>query len=90
MPSGGASLVPMVQAADFRECDHLAFGGSLHASWRGRVFLERQMCPRPVIIGDISGEQSPHVRWAENNHVIQTLAANGSNESLRIRILPRA
>jgi hypothetical protein len=43
-----------------------------------------------MIVGDILGEHSPHVRWAEDDHVIQTLAAQGSNQSLRIRILPRA
>jgi hypothetical protein len=80
----------MVQAADFRECDDLAFRRSLHASWRRRVFLERQMCPRCMIVGDELGKHSPHVRWAEDDHVIQTLAAQGSNESLRMRILPRA
>jgi hypothetical protein len=42
-------LVPIVQAADFRECDDVAFRRSLHASWRRRVFLERQMCPRCMI-----------------------------------------
>jgi hypothetical protein len=33
--------LPVVQAADLRECDHVALGGSLHTSWRRRVFLER-------------------------------------------------
>src|SRR6267142_1416131 len=34
--SGCAAFVTVVQAADFRECDHAAFVWSLHAAWRGR------------------------------------------------------
>jgi hypothetical protein len=38
--SGGASFIPMVQAADFPECDHGALGDALHASGRWRIFRQ--------------------------------------------------
>ena len=41
--SGSASFVAMVQSTDFRTRDDVTFSWRLHASWRGRVFLQRQM-----------------------------------------------
>jgi hypothetical protein len=37
----GASFVPVVQAADFPERDHVTFGDAVHPSPRGRVFRQR-------------------------------------------------
>ena len=53
--SGDASFVPMVQAADFAECDHVTLGGALHASGRRRIFRQREMSPRSVIVRKIAG-----------------------------------
>ena len=50
--SGRASFVAVVEAADFGESDHAPFDGSLHASRRRGVFLQREMRPRPMVIGD--------------------------------------
>ena len=50
--SGGASFVPVVQAADFPESDHVPLGDTLHASGRWRVFRQRQMCSRSVMHGE--------------------------------------
>jgi hypothetical protein len=87
--SGCASFVTVVQAANFRERDHAAFFWRLHAAWRGRVFRQGEMGPRSVIVEDISGERAPQMRLVEDDHVVEALAANGSDQSLRIRILPR-
>jgi hypothetical protein len=38
VPSGGASLVTVVQAADFWNCDHVTLGDGLQASGPWRVF----------------------------------------------------
>jgi hypothetical protein len=75
----------VVQAANFRERDHAAFFWRLHAAWRGRVFRHGEMGPRSVIVEDISGERAPQMRLVEDDHVVETLAANGSYQSLRIR-----
>ena len=84
--SGGASLVAMVQSADFRERDHLTFHRGLHASWRGRVFLQREMRSRPMIIGDISGAHAPQMRLVDDDHVIETFASDRSDQSFNVRI----
>jgi hypothetical protein len=87
--SGCASLVTVVQAADFRERDRAAFVRSLHAAWRRRVFRQGEMGPRSVIVENISGERAPQMRLIEDDHVIEALAAHGTDQALRIRILPR-
>jgi hypothetical protein len=87
--SGCASFVTVVQAADFGECDHAAFVWSLHAAWRGRVFCQGEMGSRFVLVENISGERAPQMRLVEDDHVIEALAAHGTDQTLRIRILPR-
>ena len=87
--SGCASFVSMVQAADFRKRDHVSFFWRLHATGRRRVFRQGEMGPRFVIAGEISGERAPQMRLVEDDHVIEALAANGSDQAFRIRILPR-
>ena len=42
--SGGEALVPVVQAADLGQLDHVAGLRRHHRARRGRVLAERQMC----------------------------------------------
>jgi hypothetical protein len=37
VPSGCASFVVVVEAADFRECDDVTLADALHASRHGRI-----------------------------------------------------
>src|SRR5882672_9336778 len=48
------------------------------------------MCSRPMIIGDVLCKHATQMPLAQNDDVIQTLAAQGSDHSLRVLILPRA
>ena len=67
--SGGASFVTVVQAADFPECDHvITLGDALHASGRWRVFRQREMRARSVIIRKI----------ADYHHMVQAVAPFGA------------
>jgi hypothetical protein len=88
--SSCAALVPMVQSTHFGEHNDGAFRRRLDASRRGRVFLEGEMGSRPVIVGDVSSKHATQMPLAQNDDVIQTLAAQGSDQSLRERILPGA
>ena len=88
--SGGASFVAMVQAADLWKRDHLTVGDSLHGSRRWRVFGQREMGPRGVIVGSVPGERAPEMRLIEDDHVFETLSTNGSDQALDKWILPRA
>jgi len=73
--SRGASLVPMVKSTHFRERHHAAFCRPVNPSRRGRVFLEEEMGPRPMIVGDVLSQHAAQVLVTQNDHVIQTLAA---------------
>src|SRR3989441_7189614 len=44
----------------------------------------------PVIVGEVAGQDAAQVVFAENQNVIQTLAPDRADESLREGILPRA
>ena len=68
---GGASFVTVAQAANFPECDHVAFGDALNAARRRRVFGQREMSARPVIVGKIAGQDSTQMLLAEDDHVVQ-------------------
>ena len=72
--SGGASFVTMVQAADFPECDHVTLGDALHASGRWRVFRQREMRARSVIVRKIAGQDSAQMLLTEYHHVVQAVA----------------
>ena len=48
------------------------------------------MGSRAVIVGNVSGERALEMRRIEDDHVIETLATNGSDQALDIGILPRA
>src|SRR3989454_9547642 len=51
---------------------------------------EREMRASRVIVGEVTGKDAAQVAFAENQNVIQTLAADRADESLREGILPRA
>jgi hypothetical protein len=74
--SGGASLVTMVQAADFPECDHVTLGHALHTSGRWRVFRQREMCARSMIVRRIARKDSAQVTLTEYHHVVQAVASD--------------
>lgn len=78
----------MVKAPDFCERHHATFRRCLDASWRGRVLLKGEMGARPMRVEDVSGQQAAQMRLAQDDDVIQTLAAEGSDQSLRVRMLP--
>ena len=80
----------MVEAADFGKRDHVPVGDRPYASRRRRIFRQREVGPRVVIRGKVSGERAPEMRLVEDDHVVETLAANGSDQALDIGILPRA
>src|ERR1700726_1825513 len=80
----------MMQSAHFRERDDETLGGRLNTSWRRRVLLQGEVCSRPMIIDEIRGQQTSQMALAEDDDVVQAFAPDGSDQSLRIRILPWA
>src|SRR5207249_762144 len=55
------------------------------ASWNRRVLLEGEMGSRPMIVEDVSSKQVAQILLAQDDDMIQTLAAEGSDQSLRVR-----
>src|SRR5439155_17869945 len=52
--------------------------------------VEREMRASLMIVGEVAGQDAAQVAFAENQNVIQTLAADRADEPLREGILPRA
>ena len=72
--SGGASFVPVVQATDFPECDHVTLGDTLYTAGRWRVFRQREMRSRSMIVRNIAGQDLAQMLLAEYHHVVQAVA----------------
>ena len=87
--SGGAPLVPVMEAADLGDRDDVTQRRRLGRSGVWRIFGQRQMRPCPMIVGEVSRQHAAQMRLAEDDDVIQTLAADGSDQPLHVRILPR-
>ncbi len=47
------------------------------------------MGARFVVVGDVAVEYSSEVAFAQNDHMVHTLTANGADDALGIGILPR-
>jgi hypothetical protein len=85
---GGAALVTMMQAADFGHRDDSATVGGLDRARIGGVLPKRQVRARPLIVGEVRVEQASEVPFAQNDHVVEALAANRPDDALDVRILP--
>ena len=62
---------------------------SLDGSMRGRIFLYCQVRAHLIVIRRISGKNSPQVRLAEDEYLIQALAAQCADQTFGTTILPR-
>jgi hypothetical protein len=80
--SGRAPLVTMMKAADLRYRHDGAVLRLRDRTRDRRIFVQRQMCTRPLVVRTVASHQPVQTRFVEHNHVIETLATSGSNESL--------
>jgi hypothetical protein len=74
--SGRAALVSMVKTADLQEGHHMSFRRCLNASRCGRILFEGEMCSGSMIVAKIRAKEPPEMSATDDNHVIQTLAAD--------------
>src|SRR3954447_16174174 len=77
----------VVETTEFTNLDHITFGAGLFSSELRSVFAERQMSAPAVVIGNIRRESTTQRALSEDDDVIQTLAANRTNEPFDIRPL---
>ena len=85
-----ATFVPMMEATHLANRDDLSGGDWFDRSRVGRVFAQSEMGPAPMVIVDMSRQDTTQLRRVDHDHVVQTLAAEGADQSLHIRVLPRA
>ena len=78
----------VMEATDFTNLDHLPFGAGLCSSELRGVFAQGQMSAPAMVIGNIRSESTTERALSEHDHVIQTLAAEGTNEPFDISPLP--
>ena len=79
----GPAEVAVVQAADFWNLHDRARRGELDRPEVGCVLVEREMGARLVVIIEVSGQDSTQVSFAENKDVIETLAADRTDQGSR-------
>ena len=80
--------VSVMQAANLGDRDDAAVAWRLNFT-RGRcVAVERQVGSGLVIVSEVIVEDPKQVAFAEHDYVIQTLAANRSDQPLDVRALP--
>ena len=86
--SGRQAFVAMVQTAHLGERDDLALLRTLHWSWFRGIFVQAQVGPTSVVIGEIGFEQAVQMSLIEHDNVVLTLAADRANQPFDIRRLP--
>jgi len=80
----------MMQATDFWNWDDHARARRLDWPSLGCVLVEREMSADPVIVREVAGQGAAQVSFAQDDDMIETLAADRADEPLRVGVLPRA
>jgi hypothetical protein len=60
----------------------------LDVSWDGAVVLERLMWTRAVVVGTVTTQEPAQMGFAENQEVVEALAADRADDPLHERVLP--
>ena len=79
----------MVKTADLRNRDHLAVVRRMAGAGIRAIFVEREMCPRTVIVVDVRRQDPAQMALIDHEYVIQALATNRADDPLDVGILPR-
>ena len=86
--SGSSSFVAMMQTADLWNLNNPSYLHRLNRPSYRSVFAQREVSPRTLVILEVGSENSPETGFIQHNDVIQTLAANRSDQSLDVGVLP--
>ncbi len=78
----------MVQPADLGDGDDASIRRRLDRTRNWRVSIQREMAPGFAVIELVGPENRQQMRPAEDDHVIQTLSANGPDHPFGVWILP--
>jgi hypothetical protein len=76
----GLADVAVVQAADFGKLHDPAGRGELDRPGVWSILAEREMGPRVMVVGEVSGQDTAELSLTEDEHVIQALTPNRADE----------
>jgi hypothetical protein len=79
----------MVQTANLWKCDDLPEFTLVHHSRLGRILFKPEMRPGAIVVLPVVRKDSAEVPLVQNENVIQALAPQRSDESLRVGVLAR-
>jgi len=86
---GGAGLVTMMEAAEFRDRNHAPRVRRLDRARFRRVLLQSQVRPALMIVVHETLQVTVQAPFAEHDHVVQALAADGADDPFHISSVPR-
>ena len=79
----GPSDVAVMQAPGLGNRDDRAELRRLNRPPVGCILVEREVSARPVIVREVRGEDASQMPLAENDDMVQALAPNRADDSLR-------
>jgi hypothetical protein len=80
----------MVEATDFANRDDPAEFRRFNGPAVGRIFVERQVSARRVVVREVASQRAAQVSFPKDEDVIQTLAPDRADKPLREGVLPWA
>src|SRR5216684_373481 len=84
-----AADVAVVEAADVGQGNDAAVLGWLDGARLGCILLEGKMRPRAVVVAEVAVQTTTQMSLVQDDHVVEKLAADGSDDALREGVLPR-
>ena len=86
----GLAAVAVAQVADFWNLHDLVSCGKLDRPEVGCVLGEREVGAGLMVVGEVTGQDSTQVVFAQDYNVVEAFAAEGTDQALGERILPGA
>src|SRR5437868_15519156 len=78
-----------MESADLRKLHHLSEFRRLYLPRDRSILVESQVSARPLVVFEIRLQDATQAWFIQDDDVVQALAANRSDQSLDIGILPR-
>src|SRR5215831_17207179 len=79
----------MMQSADFPDLNNPADLWILNRPGLRGVLIQRQVRPRPIVIPEVTLQNSTQMPLVDHDHVVQAFSANTSDHPFCITVLPR-
>ena len=86
--SGSEAFVAVMQATDFGMATTSPIPRGMDRTRVGAILVERKMSPGALVIVDVRGEDAAQMAFVEDHDMIQTLAANRTDDALDVSVLP--